>query len=99
MTIIEFTSMRKGSAALVKARPNQARWIVASLLTGAMVSLSLPALSASEGAKRDDLDALYLDLHAHPELAFQERRTADLLADRVAALGFEVGRASCRERV
>ncbi|MDB6107138.1 MAG: hypothetical protein JWO52_7137 [Gammaproteobacteria bacterium] len=58
MTIIEFTSMRKASAALVKARRNQAWWIVASLLTGAMVSVSLPALGASEGGKLDDLDAL-----------------------------------------
>ena len=45
--LIEFTSMRKGSAALVKARRNQAWCIVASLLTGAMVSVSLPALGAT----------------------------------------------------
>src|SRR5690606_15999283 len=32
------------------------------------------------------------DLHRHPELAFQEVRTAGIAADRVAALGFEVRR-------
>src|SRR5438105_369722 len=70
-----------------------ASWrIVALLLTVAMGSASLPALGASDGGRHDDLDALYLDLHGHPELAFQERRTSQLLADRVAALGFEVTR-------
>ena len=29
------------------------------------------------------------DLHAHPELGFQERRTAGIVADRLKALGFE----------
>ncbi|MDR3506879.1 MAG: amidohydrolase [Caulobacteraceae bacterium] len=36
------------------------------------------------------LDALYLDLHRHPELAFQETRTAALLAQKMRALGFTV---------
>jgi hippurate hydrolase len=70
----------------------RAPWIVALLLTGAMGSAGLPALGASEGGERDRLDTLYRDLHAHPELAFQEQRTSKLLADRVAALGFEVTR-------
>jgi len=37
-----------------------------------------------------DIEALYLDLHRNPELAFQETRTAATLAARVKALGFEV---------
>ncbi|HEY2752242.1 amidohydrolase [Phenylobacterium sp.] len=36
------------------------------------------------------LDALYKDIHAHPELALQETRTAALLAEEMRALGFEV---------
>jgi hippurate hydrolase len=36
-----------------------------------------------------DLASLYRDLHAHPELAFQERRTARIVADRLRALGYE----------
>jgi hippurate hydrolase len=83
--------MCKGSYAQGSAW-NQARWIFALILTGAMGSVSLPAFGASEGGERDGLDALYRDLHAHPELAFQEQRTSKLLADRVAALGFEVTR-------
>lgn len=39
---------------------------------------------------RDDLTALYEDLHAHPELSFQEHRTAAEVARRLEALGLEV---------
>jgi len=34
------------------------------------------------------LDELYRDLHAHPELGFQEHRTAGIVADRLAGLGY-----------
>lgn len=37
-----------------------------------------------------ELEALYRDLHQHPELAFHEVRTAGELAKRVKALGYEV---------
>jgi amidohydrolase len=37
-----------------------------------------------------DLEALYKDLHAHPELSMQETRTAGLAADRLRAAGCEV---------
>src|SRR5450756_1742255 len=37
-----------------------------------------------------DLDALYIDLHSHPELGFQETRTSALLAARMRKLGFTV---------
>jgi hippurate hydrolase len=37
-----------------------------------------------------DLEALYMDLHAHPELSMQEKRTAGLAADRLRAAGYEV---------
>jgi amidohydrolase len=36
------------------------------------------------------LDALYKDIHQHPELGMQEARTAALLAKEMRALGFEV---------
>ncbi|HKD81218.1 MAG TPA: amidohydrolase [Candidatus Angelobacter sp.] len=37
-----------------------------------------------------DAQALYLDLHQHPELSAHEMRTAALLADRLRKLGYEV---------
>ncbi len=38
----------------------------------------------------DELAALYRDLHAHPELAFAEHRTAGIVAERLAGLGYQV---------
>jgi hippurate hydrolase len=37
-----------------------------------------------------DLEALYKDIHSHPELSMQETRTAGLAADRLGAAGYEV---------
>ncbi len=37
-----------------------------------------------------DLESLYRDLHAHPELGFQEHRTARIAAEHMRALGLEV---------
>ncbi len=39
-----------------------------------------------------ELRALYEDLHAHPELAFSETRTAGIVAERLETLGYEVTR-------
>ena len=38
----------------------------------------------------DDLEALYKDIHSHPELSLQEKRTAGLAAERLKAAEFEV---------
>src|SRR5947208_7743824 len=37
-----------------------------------------------------DLEALYTDIHAHPELSMQETRTAGLAADQLRSAGYEV---------
>ncbi len=37
-----------------------------------------------------DLEALYMDVHAHPELSMQETRTAELVAHRLRESGYEV---------
>ena len=38
----------------------------------------------------DDLEALYKDIHSHPELSLQEKRTAGLAAERLKGAEFEV---------
>jgi len=42
------------------------------------------------GALLPDLEALYKDVHAHPELSMQETRTAGLAAERLRAAGYDV---------
>ncbi|MET3845651.1 amidohydrolase [Bradyrhizobium sp. OAE829] len=68
--------------------------LCASTLWPAHAELDVPALKAaiekSFEADYPKLDALYKDLHAHPELAFQEVKTAAKLAAEMRALGFEV---------
>lgn len=54
-----------------------------------MPSSDLDALLAVSG---DELRALRRDLHAHPELRFEERRTADVVADYLTSLGYTVDR-------
>lgn len=60
----------------------------------AHAEMDVPALKAaiekSVEADYPKLDALYKDIHAHPELAFQEVKTAAKLAAEMRTLGFEV---------
>lgn len=59
---------------------------------------ALPTTSAADVARVEDgiaahideFKALRRDLHAHPELSFQEHRTAGIVAARLAAWGYEV---------
>jgi amidohydrolase len=50
----------------------------------------MSALTTGLPARTDALELLYRDLHEHPELAFQEERTAGVVAARLAAAGAEV---------
>ena len=60
----------------------------------AQAELDVPGLKAaieqSVVSNYAALDALYKDVHAHPELAFQEVKTAARLAAEMRALGFDV---------
>jgi metal-dependent amidase/aminoacylase/carboxypeptidase family protein len=52
-------------------------------------SSSDPALARLAGLL-PELEALYTDVHAHPELSMQETRTAGLAAERLRATGYDV---------
>jgi hippurate hydrolase len=78
------------------------RFVKPLLASAALMALPLQAHAELDAAKLKTtieasvesdypkLDALYKDIHAHPELAFQEEKTAAKLAAEMRALGFEV---------
>src|SRR5712664_4770210 len=77
-----------------------AKPLLAAFALGSMVALPTHAeldvvslkLSIETSFESDypKLDTLYKDIHAHPELAFQEEKTAAKLAAEMRALGFDV---------
>jgi hypothetical protein len=55
--------------------------------------MSVPASESTTpgvGGIVGDLEALYKDVHGHPELSMQEERTAGIAAERLRTAGFEV---------
>lgn len=68
--------------------------LCAALPLQAHAELDVPRLKAAiETSVESDypkLDALYKDIHAHPEIAFQEVKTAAKLATEMRAIGFDV---------
>jgi amidohydrolase len=81
--MIRFVTPLLASVALCAALPLQAH---AEL---DVVKLKT-AIESSVESDYPKLDALYKDIHAHPELAFQEVKTAAKLAAEMRALGFAV---------
>ncbi|HEY6963669.1 MAG TPA: amidohydrolase [Erythrobacter sp.] len=65
-------------------------WAGASLLALGAVPAQADELRDAVAAQMPDLTALYRDLHANPELSFQEVETSKKLAARARAMGFEV---------
>lgn len=49
-----------------------------------------PVVLKALGKLLPDLELLYKDIHAHPELSMQETRTAGIAADRLSKAGYEV---------
>src|SRR5471032_1009791 len=61
-------------------------------VTGGSMKQLISALIPDTDALLPELEAIYKDLHRHPELSMQEVRTAKIAADYLAAQGFEVTR-------
>ena len=62
----------------------------APVASAADLAASKTAIARSLDAQYSRIDALYRDIHQHPELGFQEARTAAKLAAELKTLGFEV---------
>ena len=50
----------------------------------------VPAIQEKIQHELDSLEALYKHLHTHPELSYEEEKTAERMAKELKALGFEV---------
>ena len=55
-----------------------------------MSAVASGALSSGVDRILGNLEALYKDVHQHPELSMQEERTADIAAERLRTAGFDV---------
>ncbi|WP_420910619.1 amidohydrolase [Qipengyuania spongiae] len=69
---------------------NITKTIAAALLLGTAAPVMAQDLATSLAEDMPGLMELYRDLHAHPELSFEETETAAKLSKRMRGLGFEV---------
>lgn len=68
----------------------KAQWIIGTALLAIAAPSTARDLRQDIAADMPQLMEVYRDLHANPELSFEEVQTATKLANRVRALGFEV---------
>src|SRR5262245_32096761 len=54
------------------------------------MSKTTPSFSHEVNRRHESLVGLRRDFHRHPELSFEERRTAEIIAERLSATGMEV---------
>jgi hypothetical protein len=85
----------KGGLTMQFAKPLRAAFALGSMIAlPAHAELDVASLKQSIETSFESeypkLDALYKDIHAHPEIAFQEEKTAAKLAAEMRAIGFEV---------
>ena len=81
---------------------SQRRWFGWAFACSLVAALPMPAatpavreaVKARVDAEYPSIEAIYRDIHQHPELSFMETRTAGLLATELRKAGFDDGR-SC----
>jgi hippurate hydrolase len=75
---------------LFRMVPTVAALLLASAVQAQDAAKYKAAVAGQVNGMYPKLEALYRDLHAHPEIGFQEVRTAARLAAEMRAIGFEV---------
>ena len=70
--------------------PLAAFLLAASAAHAADLAGTRASIARELDAQYSHIEALYKDIHAHPELGFQEARTAAKLAAEMRALGYQV---------
>ena len=94
LTLATALTALAGAPALAQITPAIPEGTPPAAIPNVPVSFDVAAAKARIDASLDKqyphLDALYKDLHQHPELGFQETRTAGLLAAEMRKLGFTV---------
>src|SRR5215510_14149012 len=70
--------------------PGMMRSVMLVFLAAACASAQNAALKTQVESVFPDAQALYLDLHQHPELSLHETRTAGVMAEKLRGLGYEV---------
>ena len=68
-------------------------FLTSSMLLAQVPSANLKAIRGGLDQLYPSLDALYVDLHEHPELSGKETRTAQKMAEQLQSLGFARQRA------
>ena len=86
--------MMTGKAcAMISLSPKKAETIalqVKKIGSCPSMTTTTPNLKAAIAAHQDEMIAIRRDLHQHPEVAFEETRTAHIIAQRLKELGLEV---------
>src|SRR5204863_769948 len=65
--------------------------LLSATKAGANPGVSMPVIDEIRGF-HDELTEWRRDIHAHPELGFEEKRTSDLVAEKLECFGIEVHR-------
>src|SRR5262245_20107480 len=78
---------------MIRLSVNSSEYLLASNEAQASINFGPPMTIIDRiGTYTDELVALRRDIHAHPEIGFEEQRTSSIVAQKLAAWGIEVHR-------
>src|SRR4051794_9723529 len=85
----QFVSPARRSRGLGRCNNSCRRYLLACVRTSKAMAMKSPVLANLDGLL-PELEAVYRDIHSHPELSLQEERTAGVAADHLRGGGYEV---------